>query len=149
MQSPGQNIFRKTRQPKETGKFTGERKRKAWRGFLQPAFGFWHFREHIPQVPAEQPDNNTDEQHAPAELTKHSTPGSGGCRERRVKLLDEIIPETVKKGCRPDAAGPEPEITKLPPPAFFVYVREYPLDAIGTGGVPLAQQKLPPHAPKE
>ena len=41
------------------------------------------------------------------------------------------------------------EITKLPPPAFFVYVREYPLDAIGTGGVPLARQKLPPHAPKE
>ena len=39
------------------------------------------------------------------------------------------------------------EITKLPPAAFFVYVREYPLDAIGTGGVPLAQQKLPPHAP--
>jgi 4-oxalocrotonate tautomerase len=41
------------------------------------------------------------------------------------------------------------EITKLPPQAFFVYVREYPLDAIGTGGVPLAQQNLPPHAPKE
>ncbi|NMB77634.1 MAG: hypothetical protein GYA23_00895 [Methanomicrobiales archaeon] len=40
-------------------------------------------------------------------------------------------------------------ITKLPPQAFFVYVREYPLVAIGTGGVPLAQQKLPPHAPKE
>jgi 4-oxalocrotonate tautomerase len=32
------------------------------------------------------------------------------------------------------------EITKLPPPAFFVYVREYPLDAIGTGGTPLSQQ---------
>lgn len=41
------------------------------------------------------------------------------------------------------------EITKLPPPAFFVYVREYPLDAIGTGGTPLAQQKLPLHAPPE
>ncbi|NMB77636.1 MAG: 4-oxalocrotonate tautomerase [Methanomicrobiales archaeon] len=41
------------------------------------------------------------------------------------------------------------EITKLPPQAFFVYVREYPLDASGTGGVPLAQQNLPPHAPKE
>ncbi|HOX34956.1 MAG TPA: tautomerase family protein [Methanoregulaceae archaeon] len=41
------------------------------------------------------------------------------------------------------------EITNLPPPAFFVYVREYPLDAIGTGGIPLAQQQLPPHAPKE
>jgi len=41
------------------------------------------------------------------------------------------------------------DITKLPPQAFFVYVREYPLDAIGTGGIPLAQQKLPPHAPKE
>lgn len=41
------------------------------------------------------------------------------------------------------------EITKLPPAAFFVYVREYPLDAIGTGGIPLVQQQLPPHAPKE
>lgn len=39
--------------------------------------------------------------------------------------------------------------TRFPPPAFFVYVREYPLDAIGTGGVPLAQQNLPPHAPPE
>ena len=41
------------------------------------------------------------------------------------------------------------EITKLPEAAFFVYVREYPLDAIGTGGVPLSQQNLPPHAPRE
>ena len=32
------------------------------------------------------------------------------------------------------------EITKLPPPAFFVYVREYPTDAIGVGGTPLSQQ---------
>ena len=32
------------------------------------------------------------------------------------------------------------EITKLPQPAFFVYVREYPTDAIGVGGIPLAQQ---------
>jgi 4-oxalocrotonate tautomerase len=32
------------------------------------------------------------------------------------------------------------EITKLPPAAFFVYVREYPRDAIGVGGVPLSQQ---------
>lgn len=31
------------------------------------------------------------------------------------------------------------EITKLPPSAFFVYVREYPSDAIGVGGVPLSQ----------
>ncbi|MCK9632534.1 MAG: 4-oxalocrotonate tautomerase family protein [Methanoregula sp.] len=31
------------------------------------------------------------------------------------------------------------EITKLPPSAFFVYVREYPRDAIGVGGVPLSQ----------
>jgi len=42
-----------------------------------------------------------------------------------------------------------PEITELPPPAFFVYVRENPLDAIGTGGVPLAQQNLPPHVSPE
>jgi len=32
------------------------------------------------------------------------------------------------------------EITKLPPSAFFVYVREYPTDAIGVGGTPLSQQ---------
>lgn len=32
------------------------------------------------------------------------------------------------------------EITKLPPQTFFVYVREYPKDAIGTGGIPLSQQ---------
>lgn len=32
------------------------------------------------------------------------------------------------------------EITKLPPSAFFVYVREYPTDAIGIGGIPLSQQ---------
>lgn len=32
------------------------------------------------------------------------------------------------------------EITKLPQPAFFVYVREYPADAIGVGGIPLSQQ---------
>jgi 4-oxalocrotonate tautomerase len=31
------------------------------------------------------------------------------------------------------------EITKLPQSAFFVYVREYPTDAIGVGGVPLSQ----------
>ena len=32
------------------------------------------------------------------------------------------------------------EITRLPRPAFFVYVREYPKDAIGVGGVPLSRQ---------
>ena len=32
------------------------------------------------------------------------------------------------------------DITKLPPSAFFVYVREYPRDAIGVGGTPLSQQ---------
>ena len=32
------------------------------------------------------------------------------------------------------------EITKLPPSAFFVYIREYPADAIGVGGTPLSQQ---------
>ena len=41
------------------------------------------------------------------------------------------------------------DITRLPPSAFFVYVREYPLDAIGVGGTPLSQQKLPPGAPPE
>jgi 4-oxalocrotonate tautomerase len=41
------------------------------------------------------------------------------------------------------------EITRLPEAAFFVYVREYPLDAIGTGGTPLSQQKLPPGAPPQ
>ena len=38
------------------------------------------------------------------------------------------------------------DITRLPPSAFFVYVREYPTDAIGVGGTPLSQQKLPPGA---
>ena len=32
------------------------------------------------------------------------------------------------------------DITKLPQPAFFVYVREYPTDAIGVSGIPLSQQ---------
>jgi 4-oxalocrotonate tautomerase len=32
------------------------------------------------------------------------------------------------------------DITKLPPSAFFVYIREYPTDAIGVGGIPLSQQ---------
>ncbi len=32
------------------------------------------------------------------------------------------------------------EITKLPQPAFFVYVREYPADAIGVAGTPLSEQ---------
>ena len=32
------------------------------------------------------------------------------------------------------------DITGLPKPAFFVYVREYPTDAIGVGGTPLSQQ---------
>jgi 4-oxalocrotonate tautomerase len=36
------------------------------------------------------------------------------------------------------------DITRLPQSAFFVYVREYPTDAIGVGGVPLSQQV--PHA---
>lgn len=32
------------------------------------------------------------------------------------------------------------EITGLPQHTFFVYVREYPADAIGVGGIPLSQQ---------
>jgi 4-oxalocrotonate tautomerase len=32
------------------------------------------------------------------------------------------------------------EITRLPEAAFFVYIREYPTDAIGIGGTPLSQQ---------
>jgi len=39
------------------------------------------------------------------------------------------------------------EITNLPPQAFFVYVREYPRDAIGTGGIPLSQQFADAGAP--
>ena len=62
--------------------------------------------------------------------------------------LWKVSPETKAELIR-NLTKTASEITKLPPPAFFVYVREYPLDAIGTGGVLLAQQKLPPHAPKE
>ena len=32
------------------------------------------------------------------------------------------------------------DITKLPPSAFFVYIREYQTDAIGIGGTPLSEQ---------
>jgi len=32
------------------------------------------------------------------------------------------------------------EITGLPQHTFFVYVREYPADAIGVGGTPLSQK---------
>lgn len=60
------------------------------------------------------------------------------------KVTPEVKAELIEKLTKTAS-----EITKLPPAAFFVYVREYPLDAIGTGGVPLAQQKLPPHAPPE
>lgn len=38
------------------------------------------------------------------------------------------------------------DITNLPQSAFFVYVREYPSDAIGVGGVPLSQLNLAPNA---
>jgi 4-oxalocrotonate tautomerase len=31
------------------------------------------------------------------------------------------------------------DITNLPQSAFFVYIREYPTDAIGVGGIPLSQ----------
>lgn len=60
------------------------------------------------------------------------------------KVSPDVKAELIEKLTRTAS-----EITKLPPPAFFVYVREYPLDAIGTGGVPLAQQNLPPFAPPE
>jgi len=39
------------------------------------------------------------------------------------------------------------DITKLPQSAFFVYVREYPTDAIGVGGTPLSQQVQNARAP--
>lgn len=58
------------------------------------------------------------------------------------KVSPELKAELIEKLTRTAS-----EITRLPAPAFFVYVREYPLDAIGTGGIPLSQQKLPPHAP--
>jgi 4-oxalocrotonate tautomerase len=60
------------------------------------------------------------------------------------KVSPETKAELIEKLTRTAS-----EITKLPPQAFFVYVREYPLDAIGTGGVPLSKQNLPPHAPRE
>jgi|GEM_PF-540612 len=38
------------------------------------------------------------------------------------------------------------DITNLPQSAFFVYVREYPTESIGVGGIPLSQQKLSSNA---
>lgn len=62
--------------------------------------------------------------------------------------LWKVSPETKAELIR-NLTTTASEITKLPPAAFFVYVREYPTDAIGVGGVPLSQQKHPPHAPPE
>jgi 4-oxalocrotonate tautomerase len=58
------------------------------------------------------------------------------------KVSPEIKAELIEKLTKTAS-----DITKLPKPAFFVYVREYPLDAIGVGGTPLSQQQLPPGAP--
>jgi len=54
------------------------------------------------------------------------------------EVKTELIQKLTKTGS---------EITRLPEAAFFVYVREYPLDAIGVGGTPLSKQKLPSGAP--
>ena len=40
------------------------------------------------------------------------------------------------------------DITSIPETAFFVYIREYHTDAIGVGGIPLSQHKLPQGAGK-
>ncbi|HWQ63134.1 MAG TPA: 4-oxalocrotonate tautomerase DmpI [Methanospirillum sp.] len=40
------------------------------------------------------------------------------------------------------------DITNLPQSTFFVYVREYPTDSIGVGGIPLSQLNLPQNAGK-
>ncbi len=53
--------------------------------------------------------------------------------------LRKVSPET-KADLIENLTKTASEVTKLPPQAFFVCVREYPLDAIGTGGVPLSQQ---------
>jgi 4-oxalocrotonate tautomerase len=51
------------------------------------------------------------------------------------KVSHEVRVELIEKLTKTAS-----EITKLPPSAFFVYVREYPRDAIGVGGTPLSQQ---------
>jgi 4-oxalocrotonate tautomerase len=33
------------------------------------------------------------------------------------------------------------EVTKIPEPTFVVLVKEYPVDAIGVGGIPLSERK--------
>jgi len=53
--------------------------------------------------------------------------------------LWEVSPE-IKAELIKNLTTTASEITKLPPSVFFVYVREYPTDAIGVGGVPLSQQ---------
>ncbi len=48
----------------------------------------------------------------PSELARHRLADRGNSSDRRIELLDEIIPETMEGDCRPDAAGPEPELCK-------------------------------------
>lgn len=59
--------------------------------------------------------------------------------------LGQVTPD-VKAALIRDLTTTASEITKIPESSFFVFVREYPLDAIGVGGTPLSQMKLPPSA---
>ena len=46
---------------------------------LQPALGFRHLWEHVPEVPEDKPENDAYEHHIPAELAEHRPPGPGCC----------------------------------------------------------------------
>lgn len=59
--------------------------------------------------------------------------------------LGQVNPE-VKAALIRGLTTTASEITNIPESSFFVFVREYPLDAIGLGGIPLSQKKLPPSA---
>lgn len=52
------------------------------------------------------------------------------------QVSPEVKAELIRKLTKTASA-----VTKIPEPAFVVYVREYPLDAIGVGGTPLSERK--------
>ena len=79
---------------------------------LEPAFGLRHLREHGSEVPEEKSDRDAEKHRIPAELAKHCLSGFCCRRDSRVECLDEVVPEAMEKGGRPDAAGRKPDPCK-------------------------------------